>query len=1008
MPSVFGEYLFIAHAPIHCVIWAFVSLCVGFGDKVNGAERSSSFEADVAPLLIRHCVECHQGQDPSGGLLLTTRAGLHAGGDSGQVLDLNKIEDSLLLQRVIDGEMPPEKQGRSQKLPDDAIKRIKQWLVNGAEWPDRRELDYFERTNDVRAGRDWWSLQPVVRPAIPKLTHLPQPANPIDAFVWSKLETEEIAPAPRADRRTLLRRLYYDLIGLPPTEEEVQVFLADDFDTAWPQVIDRLLDLPQYGERWGRYWLDLARYADTSGYERDQEKPFAWKYRDWVVDAFNRDLPYDQFVMQQLAGDEIPDRSKASVIATGFLRLGTWNDEPNDKLDYQYERLEDLVHTTSSAFLALTVKCARCHSHKFDAITQEDYYRMASAFWAGPLLTGELGGPTAEKLGFNDVLGWTDDGPSPKALHLLKNGERHHPLEEIVPATLSSVPALERRFHAPPDGVATSHRRLQLAQWITDPKNPLTSRVLVNRLWQHHFGQGIVRTPNNFGFLADAPTHPKLLDWLASEFQSGGQRIKDIHRWILTSQTWQQSVLHPQGEELEERDSANRLLWRFARRRLDAETLRDSLLAVSGELDLQLGKPGFKPTISPEALEGLSRKSSAWQASPPEQQKRRSLYMYLKRGLLPPLMTTFDLCDPTLSCGQRNVTIVPTQALALLNNQFVHQRSEHLAKTITEGSSDQEEQIRQAWSHVLQRQPSKGELDAAVRHLVEQARTFSGIGDSPTDALATSKLADKGLANKERQLVQSSLVLHLRADNAVVNDKDRTRVASLLDLSGRGHDATQPDAKSQPMLVRKGLGGRPSLRFDGQSRFMFLSGEILEAQQHTMVCVVSDENGSGNREVISNWNGTMGNATTSLFLGLTGTNTVRFSDAFSKAGNVVNRSDPFVLTAVNGSGLAAVFQNGRLLNSAATLTQRRLDTGWVIGQQGNINGEYWKGDIAEIRIYNRSLSDQERCLVEADLAEWYGLDLVPMEIPEKVSPEILALASLCHVLMNSNEFLFVD
>ncbi len=282
MPSVFGEYFIIAHTPIRCVVWVFVSLCVGFGGNVNGAERSSGFEADVAPLLIRHCVECHQGQDPSGGLLLTTRSGLHAGGDSGQVLDLNKMEDSLLLQRVIDGEMPPEKQGRSQKLPDDEIKRIRQWLINGAEWPDHRELDYFERTNDVRAGRDWWSLQPVVRPAIPELANLPQPANPIDAFVWSKLETEGITPAPRADRRTLLRRLYYDLIGLPPTEAEIQAFLADDFDTAWPQVIDRLLGLPQYGERWGRYWLDLARYADTSGYERDQEKPFAWKYRDWV------------------------------------------------------------------------------------------------------------------------------------------------------------------------------------------------------------------------------------------------------------------------------------------------------------------------------------------------------------------------------------------------------------------------------------------------------------------------------------------------------------------------------------------------------------------------------------------------------------------------------------------------------------------------------------------------------------------------------------------------------
>ncbi|MEZ6086809.1 MAG: DUF1549 domain-containing protein [Pirellulaceae bacterium] len=279
--------------------------------------------------------------------------------------------------------MPPEEQGRSRKLSADEIERIRRWLANGAAWPDDRELDYFERTNDVRAGRDWWSLQPVVRPAVPRLKRRPQPRNPIDAFVGAKLEEEGITPAAPADRRTLIRRAYYDLIGLPPTEDEIEAYLADDSQDAWPRLIDRLLAMPQYGERWGRYWLDVARYADTSGYERDQEKPFAWKYRDWVVKAFNDDMPYDEFVMRQIAGDELPDRSEESVIATGFLRLGAWNDEPNDKLDYQYERLEDLVHTTSSAFLALTVKCARCHSHKFDAITQEDYYRMASAFGRG-------------------------------------------------------------------------------------------------------------------------------------------------------------------------------------------------------------------------------------------------------------------------------------------------------------------------------------------------------------------------------------------------------------------------------------------------------------------------------------------------------------------------------------------------------------------------------------------------------------------------------------------------
>jgi hypothetical protein len=974
--------------------WSFLSFW-GSSTVVGGAV---DFESDLAPLLIRRCVECHQGQDPSGGLLLTTREGLQAGGESGQVVDLQHVDESVLLQRVLEGEMPPEKQGRPQTLPDDEIKLIREWLADGAVWPDDRELDYFERTNDVRAGRDWWSLQPVVRPDIPRLLRLPQPENPIDAFVWAKLETKNIVPASAADRRTLLRRLYHDLIGLPPTEKEIQDFLADDTSDAWVRVIDRLLEMPQYGERWGRFWLDLARYADTSGYERDQEKPFAWKYRDWVVDAFNSDMPYDQFVMQQIAGDELPDRSEASVIATGFLRLGTWNDEPNDKLDYQYERLEDLVHTTSSTFLGLTVKCARCHSHKFDAITQEDYYRMASAFWGGPLLSGELGGPTAEQLGFENVLGWTDESPDPKALHILKNGERHHPLQKVIPGSLSSIPSLEHRFNPPPTGATSSHRRLQLARWIVHPENPLTSRVLVNRLWQHHFGRAIVGTPNNFGFLADAPTHPKLLDWLASEFDACGRRMKPLHRLILTSQTWQQSALHPHSQDLTQRDSENRLLWRSERRRLDAETLRDSLLAVSGELDLKTGGAGFKPAISPEALEGLSRKSAAWQASPPDQQKRRSLYMYIKRGLLPPMMTTFDLCDPTLSCGQRDVTIVPTQALMLLNNRFVHRRSEYLAKAIAEETDDRQLQIREAWSRVLQRQPVNGEFEAAERYLTTQTQTF----------LEQREVPHPSVGIKLREAIQDSLVLHLCAEDAVLSDDPTDRVGFVPDLSGQGHNASQLSATAQPSFRWKGIGEKPTLHFDGRGRFMHLAGQLLDSQQHTIICVVSDEEVSGHREILSNWNGSVGNSVKSLFLGLAENSKIRFSDAFTAVRSATDPAQPFILTAVNGSDFASVFQDGALLRSAAALPERRLDTSWVLGQQGNINGEFWKGGIAEIRVFNRALSDVERHTVELALAEHYGLSLSPLEKTGSTSPTILALASLCHALMNSNEFLFVD
>ena len=955
------------------------------------------FETDVAPLLLKRCVECHQGNEPAGGLLLTSEAGFHAGGDSGPILDVEELAESEFLRRIQSGEMPPEKRGQSQKLPQTETEILRKWLQEGASWPKDRELDYFERTNEVRAGRDWWSLQPIVRPQLPDLKESPSPDNPIDAFVRSKLEHEGIDLAPQANKRELVRRLYYDLIGLPPTREQVNDFLADDAPDAWERLVDALLASPQYGERWARYWLDIARYADTSGYERDQEKPFAWKYRDWVVGALNGDMPYDDFVVQQIAGDEIHRRSESSVIATGFLRLGTWNDEPNDKLDYQYERLEDLVHTTSSTFLGLTVKCARCHSHKFDPITQEDYYRVASAFWPGPILTGELGGPKANRLGFEEVLGWTDESSTPKPLHVLKNGERGQPMQEVVPASISSIPILERQFEPPSKSAKTSQRRLQFARWVVEPENPLPARVLVNRLWQHHFGKALVRTPNNFGFLADPPTHPRLLDWLAAEFQAGEMSIKHMHRLILNSETWRQSSSHPRVQELQRIDPTNRLLWRFGRRRLDAEALRDSLLAASGDLDRRVGGESFKASVSPEALEGLSRKAGAWQASPPETQMRRSLYMYLKRGLLPPMMTTFDLCDPTLSCGQRNVTTVPTQSLALLNNRFVHQRSEQLAVRISSKTTDRKQQVRLAWSQVLSREPTVAEEQAALLHLESQTQLFAEQLSLP-ESRETNFVDD----------AEAALVMHLRADQAKVEAGSKSRVSSIQDLSAQAHDATQEVEAARPKFIEHGYGGKPALQFNGSGQFLNIAGQVLDAQEHTVFCVVSDEASSGHRAILSNWNGGAGNSTTSLFVGLTAEKRVRFSDAFSNAGEVSDRGKPFILTAVSGMEQATVFQNGRKLKSGPPLTKRRLDTAWVIGQQGNINGEFWNGGIAEIRVYNRELSSSERRAVEEELAAYYGLSLSSIKAGAVLSPDVLALASVCHALLNSNEFLYVD
>jgi hypothetical protein len=972
---------------------------------------ATDFEREIAPLLVRRCVECHDEAKASGGLVLTTSAGLRKGGDSGATINSEQPEESLLLQRVHDGEMPPESRGESQKLPDAEIEILGRWLKGGANWPEGRTLDLYEATSDVRAGRDFWSLQPVVPPDVPLFGEASSPKpHPIDAFIRAKLKQEGMSSASRADARTLIRRLYFDLIGLPPSFEEVEAFAADPSDAAWQAAIDKLLDSPQYGERWGRYWLDVVRFAETCGYERDQVKPNAWKYRDWVINAFNSDMPFNEFAVKQLAGDELPNRTKDDVIATGFLMLGTWNDEPNDNADYQYDRLEDLVHATSSAFLGLTVKCARCHEHKFDPIPQVDYYRVASAFWAGPIAARDrklIGGPSAEELGFDDVLGWTDLSREPRPLHVLRAGNRHAPLEEVRPASLTAVPELFANFEAPAADATTTHRRLQLARWIADERNPLTARVFVNRLWQHHFGKGLVRSPNNFGFRGERPTHPKLLDWLTAEFVSGGWTSKRIHRLILTSETWRQSSLHPQAESYSQRDFNNQLWWRAERRRLDAEALRDSMLAASGEIDLRVGGPGFNPTIEQAALEGLSRKSSAYQASPPDEQRRRSVYIFAKRHLLPPLMTTFDFADTTLPCGERNVTTVAPQALALLNNEFPHGRSTALAKRVIAATRDNlDAQLAAAWRFALNREPAAAELQIAREHVKRQQHRFEN--PEPVEKPARADAWRKPNA----QIIRDGLVLHLRADSGVTAD-DAGNVSAWQDLSGAGHHSTQPIAEQRPKLVRSAIANRPALLLDGQRRFLHVAGKVLSNDECSIFAVVTDTGPPGHREIISNWSGRDGNYGTSMFLGLTAENTIRFTDSFVAAGRVVDRQKPFLITAINSREHASVFQSATELASLGTrLPPRRLDTPWVVGQQGNIDGEYWNGLVAEILVYDRALTDPERQQVWSHLLDRYQLpsfvDIPTEPEPEIASPATLALASLCHVLLNSNEFIYVD
>lgn len=956
------------------------------------AEAAADFETDVAPILIKRCLECHKGQDASGGLSLESAAGLRRGGESGAAVIAGKPADSYLIQRVVAGEMPPPVKGVAQKLPDVEVAILSDWITKGTAWPEERRLDLYEVTTDVRGGRDWWSFQPVQRPSVPEIMGSGV-ANPIDAFILAKLKTNEFEPAPPAGRRRLIRRMYYDVIGLPPSFEELEKWSAADNMTL---LVDHLLSSPHFGERWARYWLDLVRYAETSGYERDQPKPFAWKYRDWVVNAINADMPYDRFIRHQLAGDEIEGRDEQSVIGTGFLRLGTWNDEPNDDADYRYERLEDMVHTASSAFLGLTVKCARCHDHKFDPIPQEDYYKIASAFWPGPVAARDrklLGGPSAEELGVENILGWTDLIAQPAPLHVLKNGERDKPLNAVQPASLSFAAALTRTFEPAAEGAKTTGRRRQLADWIASPENPLTARVFVNRLWQHHFGEGLVRSPSNFGFKGERPTHPELLDWLASEFIDNGWSARHIHRLILTSRTWQQSSVHPKAVEYLQRDSANRYLWKAGRRRLDAEALRDSMLAASGEIDLRIGGEGFKPTISEEALEGFSRKGAVWKAASPDEQRRRSLYIFVSRSLMPPMMTTFDQCDTTLPCAARDVTTVAPQALAMMNNHFTHARSTALAKRIEQTAATDQDQVVDAWKFALGRKPFDRERALAEQHLKSQTRRFALTKDQP----------DEG----SQQIPEP--VLHLAADFGVTAGADG-RVSEWKGRSGE-HHAAQVVSEAQPVVANDAINGQPALRFDGRRQFLRIKGEVLSDEDCTIIAVASDQaTKPGLREILSNWNRSS-NVVTSVFLGLRDTNGIRFSDSFNAAGTITDRRRPFVLTARNSPHGAHVWQNASLTASRTQpVTGRKFGTEWVIGQQGNINGEYWHGDIAEVLVFDRPLSQLQLAAVWKQLHSKYQIPMLPAssESQDATSPEHKALASLCHVLLNSNEFLYVD
>ncbi|HVR74198.1 MAG TPA: DUF1553 domain-containing protein [Planctomycetota bacterium] len=623
-----------------------------------------------------------------------------------------------------------------------------------------------------------WAFRPLGRGDPPPVKDLGWASSPIDQILLSRLEEAGIEPAPPAPRRELIRRAYFDLIGLPPPIDEVEDLERDDSPDAWGRLVDRLLASPQYGERWGRHWLDVVRYGESNGYERDGEKAEAWRYRDYVIQAFNDDKPYDRFVIEQLAGDELDEFTRESTIATGYYHLGVWDDEPDDARAARYEGLDDIVRVTGAAFLGLTVGCARCHDHMFDPVPQEDYYRFLSFFhnvklyergrlaldsasyaplappgevesWkaardervraleariaavpapegdARKKLEGEIKREKESVPPFEWALSVRESGPSPRPTRVLVRGDAAHEGATVEAAFLT---ALGGGIPAPAPGRSrggTSGLRRALAEWIASPENPLSARVLVNRVWQHHFGRGIVDTPDDFGKAGSSPTHPALLDALARDFIDGGWSVKRLHKLIMMSSAYRMSSRMPRTG-VPDSDPANHLLWRQNMKRLEAEAIRDSILSVSGRLVLRRGGRGFFPALGGEVLAGQSRPGLDWEISSPAERLRRSVYIFVKRTLRVPLLETFDYVNTDQPLGVRSVTTVSPQALLLLNSDFLHEEAGAFAGRLLEGTDAAGELgaslVDRAYRLAFARSPTDREREVALRYMDEERR----------------------------------------------------------------------------------------------------------------------------------------------------------------------------------------------------------------------------------------------------------------------------------------------
>ncbi len=760
-----------------------------------GDEDEVFFEIHVRPLLVTHCVACHNESKHEAGLRLDSRDGLRVGGESGSVIDTppGSVKRLLNAVRYIDLEMPP-----TGKLPEESIERLEQWIARGAPWPEHTSLLRSDNREWTTEDRNYWCFQPIVAPSpVANLSSTPQePMHPIDALIGGKLAEVGLTIAPRADRRTLARRVYLDLLGVPPSMGELTVYLDDSRDDsdAFASVVDRLLQDPRYGERFGRHWLDLVRYAESDGYKQDDFRPTAYRYRDYVIRSLNSDKPYGQFVTEQLAADELGVTDLETLDAMSYLRLGTYEYNQRDVEGQWTTIMNDVTDVTGEVFLGLGYGCARCHDHKFDPLLQTDYYRL-QAYFSGMIPRDDIPVVSTDEVAIYDakLAAWSnatreirqriDAIETPLREQTIEAGIEKFPpevrpamrktasqrstyekqitrlaflqvdrdlrelnfqkrLQSDALAEWESLQKLLERFKqekpvpipraltvrddglsaaevrvpgksglgaippgppqilgsepadiGPPPNMASTGRRLALAQWIVHNDNPLSWRVIVNRIWQHHFGAGIVENASDFGRLTPEPTHRELLDFLAAWFVEQGGHFKPLHRLILTSKTYQQQAYPEHARTAMPLDPNNKLHWRFSARRLDAEQIRDSLLFTCRELSPRMCGPSEKGDPSDES--GL---------------RRRSIYRRAMRNGLDALLAGFDAPDASFSAPKRGATTTALQSLQLMNSPWVIDRARRLAESIEQEKSDVAEQLRLAVIAILLREPKDSEL----------------------------------------------------------------------------------------------------------------------------------------------------------------------------------------------------------------------------------------------------------------------------------------------------------